>query len=71
MFFIEKRYSVVNTIFLKTILDGLAIGSWVFLWEAIAGVVIRNQKNRYMIRLYKRLIKSELYFIYTGQVVPS
>lgn len=54
----------INKIFLKTILEGLSIGSWVFLWEAIAGLVIKNKENRYMIRTYKRLSQSFLYFLY-------
>lgn len=63
-FFIESLQLNINRIFLKMILEGLSIGSWVFLWEAIAGLVIKNRENRFLIKTYKRLSKSFLYFTY-------
>jgi len=55
----------MNKIFLKTIFEGLSIGSWVFLWEAIAGIAIKNKRNRFMMRTYQRLSDSSLYFLYS------
>lgn len=63
-FFIESLQLNINRIFLKMILEGVSIGSWVFLWEAIAGLVIKNRENRFLIKTYKRLSKSFLYFTY-------
>ena len=63
-FFTESLNLHINRIFLRMILEGLSIGSWVFLWEAIAGLVIKNRKNRFMIKTYKRLSDTFLYFTY-------
>lgn len=63
-FSIEALNIEFNTMLLKTILVGLSIGSWVFLWEAIAGIVIKNQENRFMIKTYKRLSGCHLFFVY-------
>lgn len=63
-FSIEALNIEFNTMLLKTILVGLSIGSWVFLWEAIAGIVIKNQENRFMIKTYKRLSECHLFFVY-------
>jgi hypothetical protein len=61
---IEASNVVINQMFLSTIVKGLSIGSWVFLWEAIAGLVIKNKKNSYLIKTYERLSKSCLIFMY-------
>ncbi|MBN2041106.1 MAG: hypothetical protein JW864_13770 [Spirochaetes bacterium] len=63
-FSIEVLNIKTGAIFFKTILEGLSIGSWVFLWEAIAGIVIKNNTNRHLIKTYKRLLKSSLVFSY-------
>ncbi len=57
----------VNRIFATTVLEGLSIGSWVFLWEAIAGVAIKNKQNRFQIRTYKRLAGCALTFHYSDE----
>lgn len=63
-FGIEALDIHTNILFVKTVLVGLSIGSWVFLWEAIAGIAIKNGTNRYMIKTYKRLAESHLFFLY-------
>jgi hypothetical protein len=63
-FWLESQQIVIDQIFFKTILEGLSIGSWIFLWEAIAGLAIKNRSNRYLIRTYRRLLHSKIYFIY-------
>ena len=53
-----------NSIFFRTLIEGFSIGSWVFLWEALAGVVFKNKDNRHSIRIYKRLLESKIFFSY-------
>ena len=63
-FSLEALNIKFNAIFIKTILEGLSIGSWVFLWESIAGILIKNKENHYMVKTYKRLSESHLFFVY-------
>ena len=44
--------------------EGIFIGGWVFLWEFFTNIFItkRNIRNQY--RLYKRLLHSEIRFVY-------
>ncbi|MBN1969331.1 MAG: hypothetical protein JXR48_03725 [Candidatus Delongbacteria bacterium] len=55
----------MNKILLKTIFEGMTIGSWVFLWEAIVTFFIKNRQNHFMIKTYTRLISSEITFNYS------
>lgn len=64
-FFVESLEISINKLFFKTIFEGLSIGSWVFLWEAIAGITIKNSRNIYLIMIYRRLLHSEFYFLYS------
>ena len=52
-----------NNIFLQTLVRGISIGSWVFLWEAIVGVTIKYRPNRMLYRRYKRLLNAKIIFI--------
>lgn len=61
---VEALNIKINIILSKTILEGLSIGSWVFLWESIAGILIKNKENRYMVNIYKRLATCQLFFVY-------
>jgi hypothetical protein len=61
---LESLHLPLNKIFFDTLLKGLSIGSWVFLWEAIASIVFRNSKNRYYIKIYKRLVLCKLCLSY-------
>ncbi|MEM5948231.1 hypothetical protein WKV44_06720 [Spirochaetia bacterium 38H-sp] len=63
-FYTESLRLDINRIFLKMILEGLSIGSWVFLWEAIVGIAIENRENRFYVKTYKRLLDSTLVFKY-------
>lgn len=51
-----------NVLF-KTLVQGISIGSWVFLWEAIVGVTINYKPNRMHFRFYKRLLNAKIIFI--------
>jgi len=64
---LESQQIPLNKIFFDTLLKGLSIGSWVFLWEAIASIVFRNAKNRYYIKIYRRLVLCKLCLAYENQ----
>lgn len=64
MFTLEATDIHISTVFLNTIKEGFSIGSWVFLWEAIASLTIKNRTNRTRMRMYHRLVKSLLVFRY-------
>ncbi|MGA1821897.1 MAG: hypothetical protein ACMUIG_05165 [Thermoplasmatota archaeon] len=49
---------------LITLVEGLFIGGWVFLWEAIAVVVFKNREIRLKLKRYRRLNKAPIRFIY-------
>lgn len=66
-FYMDSLNLEINKIFLKMILEGLSIGSWVFLWEAIVGIAIDNRENRFYIKTYKRLLNSSIKFKYPQQ----
>jgi hypothetical protein len=51
-----------NVLF-KTLVQGISIGSWVFLWEAIVGITIKYKPNRMHFRFYKRLLNAKIIFI--------
>lgn len=70
-FYLEAKRYYVDRILFKTILEGCSIGSWVFLWEAIAGMLIKNKKNRFMIKTYKRLASSGIYYVYGAENNPA
>ncbi len=52
-----------KNILLQTLVRGISIGSWVFLWEAIVGVTIKYRPNRMHFRFYKRLLNAKIVFI--------
>ncbi len=54
----------LNSILLDTLIEGLSIGGWVFLWEAIALVVFKNHDTRNRYRKYERLEQAAVDFIY-------
>lgn len=66
---LESLHLPLHKIFFDTLLKGLSIGSWVFLWEAIASIVFRNAKNRYYIRIYKRLVLCKVCINYENSEV--
>ena len=52
-----------DNILFQTLVRGISIGSWVFLWEAIVGVTIKYRPNRMHYRRYKRLLNAKIIFI--------
>ncbi|TDT51336.1 hypothetical protein [Fonticella tunisiensis] len=57
-----------ESIFFETLLEGLDIGGWVFLWEAISFFFFRRKKILNTIRGYERFVNSSVYFRYEGKV---
>lgn len=52
-------------VFYNTILEGLNIGGWVFLWEAISFLFFNQRKSiSDDIKKYKRLLYASIYFKY-------
>jgi hypothetical protein len=52
-----------KNILFQTLVQGISIGSWVFLWEAIVGVTIKYKPYRTQCRFYKRLFNAKIIFI--------
>lgn len=63
-FLLESIQYPINRVFFRTILEGLSIGSWVFLWEAIAVLAFKNRKFRHLRKVYQRLSNTHLIFKY-------
>ena len=63
-FYIESSNVSINKVLFKTIIEGFSVGCWVFLWEAIAGLVFKNRENLITIKTYKRLLNCRIQFIY-------
>lgn len=53
-----------SDIFFKTLIEGLSIGGWVFLWEAIVLSVFKSRKVRIRRRRYRRLLNAPITFTY-------
>ncbi len=67
-FLIFVSYSLSATsinAFLATLFDIIAIGGWVFLWEAISTLAFQNRKSHDRFRQYQRFSISEVRFTYT------
>jgi len=60
--------SIIPDFFLLvTLVEGLFIGGWVFLWEAIAVFAFKNREIRIKWKRYKRLNEAPMDFIYEEQ----
>ena len=59
-FYLDETDKVV----LNVIREGIFIGGWVFLWEAITNIFITRHELLNTIRLYKRLYLSNIRFTY-------
>jgi hypothetical protein len=53
-----------GNIALITLVDGLTIGGWVFLWEAISNLVFKGRHAREMFRHYQRFSSAPIHFHY-------
>lgn len=61
-FFLENL--IPRSIFTNTMLEGLNIGGWVFLWEAISFFFFKRKKYIYEIKGYERFLRANIYFRY-------
>jgi hypothetical protein len=59
-FFFKDDQSVA----LNVLHEGVFIGGWVFLWEFFTNVFIKTRESNFQYKLYKRLYKSQITFIY-------
>jgi hypothetical protein len=53
---------LAESVFPSIIVEGLFIGGWVFIWEAISLIVFTNRRLYYRYRIYKRLNNSPVEF---------
>lgn len=53
-----------NDIFFRTAIEGLSIGGWVFLWEALVLAFFKSRKLRTKSRRYRRLADAPITFTY-------
>lgn len=53
-----------SDLFFKTLVEGLSIGGWVFLWEAIVLSFFKSRKIRIKRARYRRLLAAPVSFIY-------
>ncbi len=67
-FLIFASYSLVSTsttTLLVALFDVLAIGGWVFLWEAISTLAFQGREAHDRYRMYQRFSVAEVRFTYT------
>jgi hypothetical protein len=55
-----------NVLF-STFAQGLLVGGWVFLWEAISFLFMKRSDNQHLIRTYTRLGSANVYFRYEAK----
>lgn len=63
-----------QSILLTTLAQGLLVGGWVFLWEAISFLFLKRNDNLQLIRTYNRLASANIFFRYEakdGGAVPA
>lgn len=53
-----------DNILFNALLEGMEIGAWVFLWEAISIYFFQKGKIKDRIKMYKRFIECNIYFEY-------
>jgi hypothetical protein len=62
---------VSDNIILSTLAEGVSIGGWVFLWEAISTFIFKNRDIREKYKHYKRFSAAVVSFKYLEPNVPS
>jgi hypothetical protein len=58
------RLVLTSNIFFTILIEGITIGGWVFLWEAISTFAFRNRELKSKYRQYKRFAKATIQFSY-------
>jgi len=60
-----SEYASMNSFYL-VVIEGIYIGGWVFLWEAISTSFFRTRKAKFEYLHYKRFSKSQIRFKYVA-----
>jgi hypothetical protein len=58
------RPLILDSIVFSTLVEGISIGGWVFLWEAISSFAFKNRELRDKHKHYKRFSSAPVRFIY-------
>jgi hypothetical protein len=58
------RLVLTSNSFFTILIEGITIGGWVFLWEAISTFAFRNRDSRSKYRQYKRFANAAIRFNY-------
>jgi hypothetical protein len=58
------RPLIFDSIVFTTLVDGISIGGWVFLWEAISNFAFKNRETREKYKQYKRFSGTPIVFHY-------
>ena len=53
-----------QSVVLSIAAEGLMVGSWFFLWEAISFLIFERSDNAAKIKTYERLSNADIYFYY-------
>lgn len=64
-FFLGSR--IPNNVFYFTLVEGLSIGGWVFLWEAISSFAFKNKSLYHNYKQYKRFYQCAIEFEYISK----
>ena len=60
--------AIVGNLLLTTLIAGISIIGWVFLWEAISTFTFRKRDVKTMIRHYKRFVRAQVRFSYDQKI---
>lgn len=68
LIFASYSLAVISTNpFLAALFDVVAIGGWVFLWEAISSILFEGRESRERFKMYQRFSTSQVRFTYTQE----
>ncbi len=58
------RNEVIDNALLTTLVDGIGIGGWVFLWESISTLAFTSREAQDMLKQYQRFSTAQIRFRY-------
>lgn len=62
LFFVPESYE--HNIAAYTLINGLEIGAWVFMWQAFHAIGFERMDEKKKIKEYKRLLAADIHFTY-------
>lgn len=70
LFFLEEslELNISHNIALFTLINGLEIGAWVFMWQAFYVIGFDRIEEKKKIKNYKRLLAADIYFTYHSKI---